>query len=136
MARIDNLGDKANTNGFDKNKDNINKLGRPRKSFNSINHKLKEAGVKPVSKKELVEFYGNLFNLTFEELKDIRDNPETPYALKLIIQELGNASTRSRALQDFRDYMFKDQDTGPETRFIGYGKPEAEQNFISPPDEG
>lgn len=29
MARIDNLGDKANTNGFDKNPQNINKNGAP-----------------------------------------------------------------------------------------------------------
>lgn len=135
MARIDNLGDKAGSNGFDKNKQNINKLGRPRKSFASINHKLKEAGVKQVSKSELLEFYGRLFNLTEKELKDIQENHETPFALKLIIQELGSSATRSRALQDFRDYMFKDVDTGPEVRMIGYGIQNTEENLIDLPKE-
>jgi len=39
MARIDNLGDKRNTNGLSANPQNINKAGRPRslkKAFREI----------------------------------------------------------------------------------------------------
>lgn len=135
MARIDNLGDKAGSNGFDRNKQNINKLGRPRKSFASINNALDEAGVQKVTKKELLDFYERLFNLNEQELKDIRNNKETPFVIKLIIQELGTASTRSKALQDYRDYMFKEVDTAPEVRMIGYGVQNTEQNLPSPPEE-
>jgi hypothetical protein len=107
-SKINNFKGKANSNGFKGNPKNINKLGRPRKSFASINHSLKEKGVTPLRKSDLLEAYELIFNATENELIEIRNDKDVPYALKMIIQELGVASTRAKALQDYRNYVFGD----------------------------
>jgi hypothetical protein len=108
--------------GFDSRPENINKNGRPRKSFATINAKLKKQGVEPLTKKQLLDFYELVFNATEKELVALRNDEETPFVMKMIIQELGSAATRSKALQDYRNYMFAEVDTGPEIRIIGYGE--------------
>lgn len=105
MAKGD-FGGKRNTAGFDKNPENINKTGANRKSFASINQGLKDKGIKPLSKAELLEAYGLIFNSTEKELLEISKDSDSPYALKLILLELNEKKTRSKALADFRDYLF------------------------------
>ena len=100
------LSGKDNTNGFQKNPQNINKNGAPRKSFSSINLSLKEKGVEPLSKMQFIEAYTLIFNATDKELKEISRDTTVPYVFRLIIQELSNTKTRSKALADYRDYMF------------------------------
>lgn len=95
-----------NTNGFDKNPQNINSTGLNRKSFASINKTMKEKGIEPLTKSDFVEAYTLIFNSTEEELKQMVSDPEIPYVLKLILNELNSGRTRSQALKDYRDYMF------------------------------
>lgn len=83
-----------------------NPNGRPRKSFSVINAELKSKGIEALSKSDLVEAYGIIFNSTEKELKDLAGDKNIPYAMRLIIGELNSARTRSKALQDYRDYMF------------------------------
>lgn len=83
-----------------------NPNGRPPKSFSSINKQLKEEGVNPLKKAELIEAYEIVFNTSEERLKKIAADKETPYALRIIILELNNSKTRARALQDYRDYCY------------------------------
>ncbi len=83
-----------------------NPKGRPRKSFSSINQELKDKGVQPLTRTALVEAYELIFNTDEEGLKKIATDKNTPYGLKLIIKELNNSKTRSKALADYRDYMF------------------------------
>lgn len=83
-----------------------NPSGRPRKSFASINQELKDKGVTPLTKNALIEAYELVFNTDEDELKKIAGHKETPYGLKLIIKELNNSKSRSKALADYRDYMF------------------------------
>jgi len=83
-----------------------NPNGRPRKSFGVINAQLKAKGIEALSKTDLVEAYSLIFNSSEDELKDLAKDKETPYAMRLIIGELNSARTRSKALQDYRDYMF------------------------------
>jgi Mg/Co/Ni transporter MgtE len=97
---------KVNTNGFDKNPQNINKKGVPKKSFAQFNEKLKAEGHEALTKTQLVEAYGLIFNLPEEELKLIALDLKQPFALRLIINEMSNSKTRSKALADFRDYAF------------------------------
>jgi len=92
--------------GFDSNPENINKKGRPRKSFNTINKELKDKGITPLTKSHLIEAYELIFNSNEEDLKKIASDESTPYGLKLIIKELNDKKTRSKALADYRDYMF------------------------------
>ena len=92
--------------GFDKNPQNINKKGRPKKSFNKINEFLKKRGVEPLMKPHLIEAYSLILNSDQESLQKIKEDPSTPVAFVAIIDELEDKNTRMRAMQDYRDYMF------------------------------
>lgn len=105
MAKGD-FGNKRNTAGFQKNPQNINRSGANRKSFATVNEALKKKGIQPLSKKELIEFYTLIFNATEDELKRIAEDKKTPFALKLILTELKDKTTRSKAIADLRNYMF------------------------------
>ncbi|EMY3482122.1 hypothetical protein AAIP36_000326 [Flavobacterium psychrophilum] len=91
---------------FATQKQNINKKGQPRKSFGTINEELRAKGVEPLTKSQFIEAYTLIFNSTDAELKDISKDLNVPLVLRLIIQELSNTKTRSKALVDYRDYMF------------------------------
>lgn len=83
-----------------------NPKGRPRKSFNQISNYLKEVGVPELTREQLLTTYKVLFNATEQQLKDIMDDPDVPYALKIIIAELNHKQRRMIALKDLRDYVF------------------------------
>ena len=83
-----------------------NPNGRPKKSFSIINAELKAHGVEPLTKSNLIEAYTLIFNTDEKKLKEIAKDNNTPYGLRLIIQELNSTKSRSRALEDYRDYMF------------------------------
>lgn len=102
----ENFKGKRNTNGFDKNPQNINRRGANRKSYAKINDTLKKKGIKPVTKSELIEFYTLIFNATEEELKKIATDQNQPLVLRTMILELNDKKLRSQAIRDFRDYMF------------------------------
>jgi len=130
MSKLDNFKGKQNTNGLKENPDNINKTGVNRKSFASINNEMLAKGVEPLTKKQLVKAYELVLNATEEELLEIAEDKQTPYGLKLIIVELNKPKTRSKALQDYRNYMFgradnnsiepvDDKDTSTIIQFVG-----------------
>ena len=83
-----------------------NPNGRPKKSFATINAELKAKGVTPLTKTALIDAYTLIFNTDEKELQNIAKDKGTPYGLRLIIGELNNSKTRSKALADYRDYMF------------------------------
>lgn len=101
-----NFKENAGKAGFQKNPQNINRKGRPRKSFRIINEVLKKKGINEIKKNELIEFYTLIFNATEDELRIIVEDKKTPLALKIILLELKDKKTRSVALKDMRDYMF------------------------------
>ena len=112
-----------------------NPNGRPRKSFSVINAELKSKGIEALSKSDLIDAYALIFNSTEDDLKELAKEKNTPYALRLIIGELNSAKTRSKALQDYRDYAFgkatdnMDHTTkGKEIKIINLG------SGIKPPD--
>ncbi|MGL6039044.1 MAG: hypothetical protein ACRC0E_09200 [Soonwooa sp.] len=105
MAKGD-FGNKRNTSGFDKNPQNINRTGANRKSFAKVNEVLKKKGIQALTKKQLVEFYTLIFNATEDELKALVADKKQPLALRYIIAELNDKSTRSKAIADLRNYMF------------------------------
>lgn len=82
------------------------KGGRPKKSFALFNEKMKSKGVVPLSRSQLIEAYGIIFNSSEEELKGIAADVEQPYALRIIIMEMNDKRTKAKALADYRDYMF------------------------------
>jgi len=106
MAKHEFKGNQsAKGKGLDKNPQNINKTGKNRRSFATINNDLKAKGIEPLTKTALVEAYSLIFNSTAEELEKIKEDPKTPFVLQLIIKELdGNGKTK--AIADYRDYQF------------------------------
>ena len=113
--------------GFESRPQDINKGGRPKKSFSTINDELKASGVEPLKKGALIEAYELIFNSSEKQLEKIAKDRETPYGLKLIIKELNTAKTRSAALKDYRDWTFgratesKKVEMSGSIRRIGYG---------------
>ena len=83
-----------------------NPNGRPRKLFSTVNEELKAKGITVLSREQLIEAYGLIFNTDEEELERIGKDKSYPYALRLIIAELNNKNNRAKAMADYRDYMF------------------------------
>jgi hypothetical protein len=80
--------------------------GRKPKSFKQFNTLMKERGIEPLSKEDLIEAYSLLLSMDEENIQEIADDDKQPLALRLIISEMTDERTRSSALRDFRDYMF------------------------------
>lgn len=80
--------------------------GRKPKSFTLFNRMMKEQGVEPLSKEALIECYSFLFSATQAQIEEVADDNDQPLGLRLIIAEFTDERTRSKAMQDYRDYMF------------------------------
>lgn len=79
---------------------------QPRKLFSTINKELKDKGIKPLSKAQLIEAYELIFNTDEEELKKLATDKSVPFMLRLIIMELSDKKNRAKAIADYRDYCF------------------------------
>ena len=82
--------EKRNTKGFDKNPENINRSGRPRKLISHINTELKADGYCPASLDEIKEAYLTLIQVPMSEIKEIADPKKDnhPILYKLVAKEL------------------------------------------------
>ena len=83
-----------------------NPKGQPRKLFKDMNKLLKEKWIEVLTRSQLIDCYWLVFNSTEADLKDILKDKNTPVAYKNIIAEMSNKTTRTKAMQDYRDYMF------------------------------
>lgn len=93
-------------NGFDKNPQNINRKGRPRKTFRTFNDRCKAEGVPVITKEEYMTTLNYLLSMTEDELKEITSDKEQSMFLKWIITDLRNVSLRCKMIQDVRDWLF------------------------------
>ncbi len=93
-------------NGFDKNPQNINRNGRPKKMFTTISGELRKEGIQPLKKGELIDAYELIFNTPEATLKALEEQEQLPIALKIIIQELQDPSARAKAWAEYRDYVY------------------------------
>ena len=103
--------------GFAANPQNINKKGRPKKSWGVINEMLQQKGVVKLEKRDLLDGYALIFNCTEEELDEILDDDETPFALKAMISSMTDKKFRDQALRDYRDYAFGKSHSNVEVSF-------------------
>ena len=79
-----------NTKGVDKNPQNINRAGRPKKLVSHLNAELKKEGYEPVSSSQIVDAYTTLLNLPLSKIKEIAaiSNDDYPTIYKLVAKEL------------------------------------------------
>ena len=82
------FGNKINTKGFDKNPNNINRKGRPRRLVSSIIQDLKEKGIVQVKATDIVEAFEMLFNLERKEIAEIANNDKNPYFIRRVAKEM------------------------------------------------
>jgi hypothetical protein len=80
--------------------------GRKPKSFRMFNDMMKAKGFEPLTKEQLIEFYSFIFAADENTISVVAEDAEQPLALRLMIAEMTNDYSRSRAMTDFRDYMF------------------------------
>lgn len=83
MAKGD-FGGKRNTNGFDKNPENINSTGLNRKSIASVNVELENKGIKAASKKDILDCYMRLINIDMIELKEMVGDKKQPAMIRIV----------------------------------------------------
>ena len=74
--------------GFDKNPNNINRKGRPRRLVSSIIQDLKEKGIVQVKATDIVEAFEMLFNLESKEIAEIANNDSNPYFIRRVAKEM------------------------------------------------
>ena len=74
--------------GFDKNPNNINRKGRPRRLVSSIIQDLKEKGIVQVKATDIVEAFEMLFNLESKEIAEIANNDKNPYFIRRVAKEM------------------------------------------------
>jgi hypothetical protein len=74
-----------NTNGFDKNPQNINRKGTPkRKLVSTVIAEMDEKGIKPATPTEIKTLYLSFLNLTRQELTDIAKDEAQPMLNRII----------------------------------------------------
>jgi len=114
--------DRIKGNNFQKNPQNINRKGRPKKTINVILDDLKKAGNYAVSKSEIIELYKTLMNCTQQEL------------LNYVKDENASILMRSTAKQILGKDSFKTMETmlnravGTPTQMMGE---DSENKFTS-----
>ena len=79
---------KANTNGFDKNPQNINKSGANRKMVSSVIKDLKEVGVEETTSVEIKAVYLMLVNLTIAEIEEKVKDDNQPALVRIVGKEV------------------------------------------------
>ena len=78
------LSGKDNTNGFQKNPQNINKTGANRKSIATVNVDLEANGYKAASKQDIIDCYLRLINIDLKELGDMVKDDSQPAMIRIV----------------------------------------------------
>ena len=78
------LSGKDNVNGFQKNPQNINRNGRPRKMIADVIAELENQGIKPATKIDIQDIYMRLINIEIPELEKIVKDGEQPVLVRIV----------------------------------------------------
>ena len=78
------LSGKDNTNGFQKNPQNINRKGRPRMMIADVIAELERQGIKPATKPDIQDIYMRLINIEIPELEKIVKDVEQPVLVRIV----------------------------------------------------
>ena len=78
------LSGKDNVNGFQKNPQNINRKGRPRKMISDVIAELEKQGIKAATKADIQDIYMRLINIEIPELEQIVKDPKQPVLVRIV----------------------------------------------------
>ena len=78
------LSGKDNVNGFQKNPQNINRNGRPRKMIADVIAELEKQGIKAATKSDILDIYMRLINIEIPELEKIVKDEEQPVLVRIV----------------------------------------------------
>ena len=78
------LSGKDNVNGFQKNPQNINRNGRPRKMIADVIAELEKQGIKAATKSDIMDIYMRLINMEIQELEQIVKDPTQPVLVRIV----------------------------------------------------
>ena len=78
------LSGKDNTNGFQKNPQNINRTGANRKSIASVNVDLESNGYQAASKNDIIDCYLRLINIDLKELGTMVKDEDQPAMIRIV----------------------------------------------------
>lgn len=80
MPKPENIKNK----GFDKNPQNINREGRPRKTINQVNKDLEAMGIKEATTNDIKECYLRLINIDIPELENMVKDNKQPALIRIV----------------------------------------------------
>ena len=78
------LSGKDNVNGFQKNPQNINRNGRPRKMIAVVIAELEKQGIKAATKPDIQDIYMRLINIEIPELEQIVKDTAQPVLVRIV----------------------------------------------------
>ena len=78
------LSGKDNVNGFQKNPQNINRNGRPRKMISDVIAELEKQGIKAATKPDIQDIYMRLINIEIPELEQIVKDTAQPVLVRIV----------------------------------------------------
>ena len=81
---------KDNTNGFQKNPQNINRTGANRKTVSTVIIELQNNGAEPVKPKQITDLFEALLNCTQKELEQIVNDKDQPMLNRIVAKEMLN----------------------------------------------
>lgn len=84
MANPDSIKDK----GFDKNPQNINRNGAPKKGIALVNSQLAEEWIHPASKQDIEANYMAMIQLWQDKLTDMANDKKQPMLIRIIAKNM------------------------------------------------
>ena len=78
------LSGKDNVNGFQKNPQNINRNGRPRKMIADVIAELEKQGIKAATKPDIQDIYMRMINIEIPELEQIVKDTAQPVLVRIV----------------------------------------------------
>jgi ribosomal 50S subunit-associated protein YjgA (DUF615 family) len=116
---MNNLGDKANTNGFNKNPQNINREGRKPKLVKHLNSELLQRGYETVTQSDITDAIKIILNMPMSLVIEITKNEkdEYPFLFQLIATEL-TGKRAGEALERLLNRTFNKVSEANKQRFM------------------
>lgn len=100
------MGNKNSGFGQAKNKENINRKGRPKSRFTQVIEDLQSSGAEKVTKDEFIGFLAAVLSMTEDEQRSLGKDKSKPMWMRLLIKDINDGSIRYKILPDVYDRIY------------------------------